>query len=1136
MYEDFFGLDRSPFELSPDPFFMYPSASSRNALATISQAISQRKGFAVMTGEVGTGKTLVLRCLFELWQREQISFAYFIGPRLSTIDFLSYITFELGIEVTEPTKGNLLRALYRFLLDQFENGLTTVLAIDEAHQVSRNVLEEIRLLTNFETAQQKLVQILLVGQPELDKKLDSTEMRALKQRIAIRCHLEPLGEEETYAYIARRLELAGADSQAATIFPAETMEAINHYSQGVPRLINTICDQALLAAYARQVRIVSVDIVDEVASNFRLESSCEPQQTPTPSAITKQTETPLQNISSGAVPAVNQPSAEVLNPNISSDQVETTASVPPPGDTIHNYGGTVFPLSEGPEIVVESSAIGECAGSVQEDSRIGLKPETLDESRRSPEEQLEEQPEEQVLPADLRDELVDSFEKDFRRAWIETENKTTGTAEQPISAFLMKEVEEVRSRIGADGVLIALCVSGGVRCVASTGDAPAVGSRLPLDTELTRECLETAQAVLRADVEGDTGITPPITTSFHLRSAVAVPIQTQGSRVGVIEAFSSRPSAFCSTHVAELQRVANLLAVEPFVLQMVNLEAPVSASTSVQDAQPAAEGSTLFGFPARASSSTEGQTGSDRSVAPYLPDALLTKLRHSGATFESQRESDSFGTDKKTAPRTWLAGVAALVFLALLFWFGSSRHRELRTFSDPAVLPPALVGAPHADDTARNPAAQPGLEGSEQSSHTRVPLPSVSPPSSTAEEKNSTPPLRVVPVEPSKSLATSDSAAAMPRGSKPPDAISNTSVGIPDAPAPVVEAIRPQPAELPVEPAKPAIPAAIPPSAPPMPIRAVTVSRPDFVLEHTLKSHAGWVTGVAFSSDGRRLASGSWDQTVKFWDVPTGQELSTIGSKMKEVQAVAFSRDGHWLAAENSSDTVTVWDAATGREIHTLPSNKPLGVPGSNWVYSIAFSPDGRWLASGVDDKTVRLWDVASGRMVRDLTGLRRSVMYAAFSPDGRWLASGDDDKNIRIWDASTGQEVRLLSGHKKAIYAVAFSPDGRWLASASADKTIKLWDVAAGREVHALTGHANIVTSLAFSPDGRWLATGSWDKTIKIWDVQTGLEVQTLVGHDHSIYSIAFDSSGGWLASGSEDGKINLWRSSGSADQTRAR
>src|SRR6202011_5182248 len=143
-------------------------------------------------------------------------------------------------------------------------------------------------------------------------------------------------------------------------------------------------------------------------------------------------------------------------------------------------------------------------------------------------------------------------------------------------------------------------------------------------------------------------------------------------------------------------------------------------------------------------------------------------------------------------------------------------------------------------------------------------------------------------------------------------------------------------AKTPVPELAPSVTAAIEPAA---------ISRPDFVLNHTLKGHSGWVTGVAFSSDGRRLASGSWDQTVKLWDVPTGKELNVVGSKMKEVQALAFSRDGHWLAVENSNDTVTLWDATTETEIHTLPSNKPLRPLGKNWVYSIAFSPDGRWLA-----------------------------------------------------------------------------------------------------------------------------------------------------------------------------------------------
>jgi general secretion pathway protein A len=271
MYEEFFGLHGSPFELSPDPSFMVLSEKSREALASISYAVSRRKGFLVMTGEVGTGKTLILRCLFDLWEREHVPFAYVIGPRLSTIDFLGYIARELGIPVTEPTKGPLLRALYEFLLAQFEKGLTTVLVIDEAHQVPRTVLEEIRLLANFETAQQKLIQVLLVGQPELDKKLDSIELRSLKQRVAVRCLLEPLREDEIQRYIERRLEVAGAGAQTTTIFPAETVEAIARYSAGIPRLVNNICDQALIAAYGQKIREVPPEIIDEVALRFRLD-------------------------------------------------------------------------------------------------------------------------------------------------------------------------------------------------------------------------------------------------------------------------------------------------------------------------------------------------------------------------------------------------------------------------------------------------------------------------------------------------------------------------------------------------------------------------------------------------------------------------------------------------------------------------------------------------------------------------------------------------------------------------------------------------------------------------------------------------------------------------------------------------
>jgi general secretion pathway protein A len=279
MYQKYFGFVTNPFELSPDPSFFFSSEKSVDALAAISYAISRRKGFIVMTGEVGTGKTLLLRCLLELWEREQIRFAYFIGPKLSTMDFLQYMTVELEIRVPNPTKGTLLRALYGFLLAQFERDLTTILIIDEAHQIPQGVLEEIRLLANFETAQQKLLQVLLVGQPELDKKLDSIELRSLKQRIAVRCQLEPLRPEETLRYIQRRLELAGAGSLGATIFPPDTIQLIHHYSLGIPRLINCICDQALMSAYARKVLTVPIEIISEVALRFRLSHDPELKRT-----------------------------------------------------------------------------------------------------------------------------------------------------------------------------------------------------------------------------------------------------------------------------------------------------------------------------------------------------------------------------------------------------------------------------------------------------------------------------------------------------------------------------------------------------------------------------------------------------------------------------------------------------------------------------------------------------------------------------------------------------------------------------------------------------------------------------------------------------------------------------------------
>jgi len=270
MYKGFYRLQRNPFEITPDPHFLFPTRRHNEALAALYYGVRRHKGFVVMTGEVGTGKTLLVRCLLQLMNHSHVAYAYVFNSRLSPLEFLQYIAGDLGLASSGKNKSELLLELGTYLIERHQKKLTTVLVVDEAHHLSADVLEEIRLLTNLETAQEKLLQILLVGQPELDEKLDSMDLRQLKQRIALRSHLEPLDRQETAAYIQRRLQLAGADAEVASLFSGEASSSVFRHSRGIPRLINTICENALIVAYARQARTVSPDIIDEVAMDFRL--------------------------------------------------------------------------------------------------------------------------------------------------------------------------------------------------------------------------------------------------------------------------------------------------------------------------------------------------------------------------------------------------------------------------------------------------------------------------------------------------------------------------------------------------------------------------------------------------------------------------------------------------------------------------------------------------------------------------------------------------------------------------------------------------------------------------------------------------------------------------------------------------
>src|SRR5262245_35872440 len=280
-----------------------------------------------------------------------------------------------------------------------------------------------------------------------------------------------------------------------------------------------------------------------------------------------------------------------------------------------------------------------------------------------------------------------------------------------------------------------------------------------------------------------------------------------------------------------------------------------------------------------------------------------------------------------------------------------------------------------------------------------------------------------------------------------------------------------------------------------------------------------YMRSVAFSGDGRLLASGFLQGNLQVWEVSSGVKLYSHSAHHASVTSVAFSPNNLWLASGSRDNTVKLWEADTGQELRVLRGHKAE-------VSAVAFSPDGQWLMSASHDRTIKIWRVVTGREAQTLEGHTMRVTAAIFTPDGQTIVSGSWDKTVRLWSVSTGLTTRILTGHTKGVASLAISPatgpTGRWLASGGEDAKVKLWDLETGVEARTFSGHRNSVTSVAFSPNGALLASGCLGQVALLWKLSTGEVIKRLRYENISYNSVAFSPQGQWLALGNRD--LQLW------------
>ena len=328
MYEAFYGLTDAPFDLTSNPKFLLLTARHREALSNLRYGMTGRKGLTLLLGDAGTGKTTVVRAALEGWQSSGVLVAYVNNPMLTRTEFLEYLADGFGLsEAASSSKSRFLAELTEKVLQRHSEGLVTGLLVDEAQSIPNELLEEIRLLANIDTPTEKVFPVVMVGQPELADRLNQPNLRQIKQRISLRCQLGPLDARETAGYIAGRIQIAGGSS--SHLFTREALRAIHEGSKGIPRLINVICDNVLLAGFAANRKPITHEMVEEICRDFDLNTpkpagAAAPPAPPAPAA---RAQAPAAAPATpGALLQTPQPTAQPLQPSAPAPAAAGAAS------------------------------------------------------------------------------------------------------------------------------------------------------------------------------------------------------------------------------------------------------------------------------------------------------------------------------------------------------------------------------------------------------------------------------------------------------------------------------------------------------------------------------------------------------------------------------------------------------------------------------------------------------------------------------------------------------------------------------------------------------------------------------------------------------------------------------------------